>query len=403
MPIRVVVVARRPTRLEDFGFEASGDIEVVQFVRRLDSLRHPSSSEDIDVAIVDVTFPEGRAFKAMVEATASIDGLKVLALTPSPPDHVDVARSVASGAAGFVDFDADPDEFAAAVRAVHSGGVWFPDEDTRLAFRDLGTDLELTASDRRSRLLTIVVGVVPLMGIMAAVLALLFRQYLGLAGVRPIDIAIDPTSRLVDTIAALSMWLGLFGPLLYVRNWVDLSIDRMERRTWAAWLANHRGLAIVILSVIVLLVGVAFAWFADLVLILVMGPAVAVSIVALTLGMSDELPPFMRITIRNVPAAVIAGGVTLFLLLSVLSTEALYVGPQFDTRGVDGVLAPRFFGFGAHPVLVTDVDDDLPPRGRLYVGGNADLYVLVDPCNDNAVEMVSVGSSRIDIIDEVSC
>lgn len=65
MPIRVVVVARRPTRLEDFGFEASGDIEVVQFVRRLDSLRHPSSSEDIDVAIVDVTFPEGRAFKAI--------------------------------------------------------------------------------------------------------------------------------------------------------------------------------------------------------------------------------------------------------------------------------------------------------------------------------------------------
>lgn len=403
MPISVFVVARQPTRQEDFDFEASEDIEIVRFVRRLDSLRELTGEEDIDVAIVDVTFPEGHAFRAMVEATAKTSSLTILALTPSPPDHVDVARSVASGAAGFVDIDADPDEFAAAVRAVHSGGLWFPDEDTRVALRDLGTDLELTASDRRSRLLTIAFGVIPLMGIMAAVLALLFRHYLGHAGIRPIDIAIDPTTRLVDTIAALSMWLGLFGPLLYVKNWVDLSVDRMERRTWAAWLADHRGLAIVILSLIVLLVGIALAWFADLVLILIVGPAVAASIVARLLGMTDELPPFLRITVRSTPTIVATGVVTLFLLMSVLSTEAVIVGPQFDTRGVDGVLAPRFFGFGAHPVLVTDVDSDSPPRGRLYVGGNADLYVLVDPCNDDAVEMVSVGSSRIDIIDEVSC
>lgn len=403
MPIRVFVIAGQPTRQEDFDFETSVDIEVVRFVRRLDSLRELTSEEDVDVAIVDVTFPEGRAFKAMAEATARTSGLTILALTPSPPDHVDVALSVASGAAGFVDIDADPGEFAAAVRAVHGGGVWFPDEDTRVALRDLGTDLELTASDRRSRLLTIALGIVPLMGIMAAVLALLFRHYLGLVGIRPVDIAIDPTSRLVDTFSALSMWLGMFGPLLYVKNWVDLSVDRMEHRSWAAWLADHRGLAAVILSLIVLLVGFALAWFADLVLILVLGPAVAVSIVALILGMTDDLPPFLRITVRNIPATVAIGVISLFLLLSVLSSEAIIVGPQFDTRGVDGLLAPRFFGFGAHPVLVTEVDGDSPPRGRLYVGGNADLYVLVDPCNDNAVEMVSVGSSRIDIIDEVSC
>jgi hypothetical protein len=29
--------------------------------------------------------------------------------------------------------------------------------------------------------------------------------------------------------------------------------------------------------------------------------------------------------------------------------------------------------------------------------------VLVNPCNEDDVEMVSVGSSRIDIIDEVTC
>ena len=50
-----------------------------------------------------------------------------------------------------------------------------------------------------------------------------------------------------------------------------------------------------------------------------------------------------------------------------------------------------------------DVWGERPPREVLYLGGNADLYVLVDPCNDDAVEMMSVGSSRIDIIDEVTC
>lgn len=84
-------------------------------------------------------------------------------------------------------------------------------------------------------------------------------------------------------------------------------------------------------------------------------------------------------------------------------TAALTIGPQFDTQGVDGLLAPRFFGFGAQPVLVTDVDGELPARGRLYFGGNADLYVLVDPCNENEIEFVSVGAHRLVVADEVTC
>mgnify|MGYP001819257116 FL=1 len=403
MVIRLLVAARRPMRPDDFEFETTEDIEVVSFVRRLDAIGDLADREDVDVALIDASFHEGQAFAAMTEIATSAPGVNILALTPSPPEHGDVARSVASGASGFVDVDADPTEFADAVRAVHQGGVWFPDEDTRIALRDIGKDLELTASEQRSRLFAVLLGVVPLVGALAAVLALLFRQYLGHVGVRPVDIAIDPTSRLADTVAALSMWLGIFGALLYVKNWIDLLVSRMEHRSWAGWLDRHRGLATLMLSIAVLVIGAILARFADLVLILIFGPIVAVSLVALALGANDELPAFLQIKLRSTRAAIAGGIISLFVLLSVLSSEALIVGPQFDARGVDGVLAPRFFGFGAHPVLVTDVSGELEPRERLYLGGNADLYVLVDPCNDNAIEMVSVGSSRIDVIAEVSC
>ena len=38
-----------------------------------------------------------------------------------------------------------------------------------------------------------------------------------------------------------------------------------------------------------------------------------------------------------------------------------------------------------------------------YLGGNADLYVMVDPCADDDVTYVSVGSTRLRVIDEVTC
>ena len=50
-----------------------------------------------------------------------------------------------------------------------------------------------------------------------------------------------------------------------------------------------------------------------------------------------------------------------------------------------------------------DVDNGGPPRAVLYLGGNADLYVLVDPCNDDEVEFVSVGSQRLVVIEEITC
>ena len=109
---------------------------------------------------------------------------------------------------------------------------------------------------------------------------------------------------------------------------------------------------------------------------------------------------------RSVASTVVVAGVAIaiaLLSLSALSAEVLVRGPSFGEKGADGFLVPKFMGFSAQPAIVTDEEGALPVRQRLYLGGNADLYVFVDPCNNDKIEMVSVGSSRIEIVDEISC
>jgi hypothetical protein len=52
--------------------------------------------------------------------------------------------------------------------------------------------------------------------------------------------------------------------------------------------------------------------------------------------------------------------------------------------------------------MLYDLDENLEPLGALYLGGNADLYVLYDPCAET-VRMVPVGSSRVELVDQVNC
>lgn len=403
MPLRLLVAARRPVRIEDFDFGSRADVEVVRLVRRLRSLVEVATAEHADVVLVDVTFPEGRAFAAMGEVRAQLADTRVLALVPDDPGHSDIERAVGAGATGFVGVDAEPDEFAEAALAVRAGGTWLPDDTTLGALRDASHDLEVTSGERRSRLAAILVGLIPLAGVLAAIWSLLWRRYLGHIGVRPVDIAVDPSTRTVDAFAGLFIQLGWFGPLLYLHSWTDLISAARQQRSGRRLERGSRRLVMLTMGVLVVCVGAPLAGYADLVLLAFVGPVVAVSILAEILGLSDSLPAPIRLTLRSPLRAAVAGATIVFVFLAALSTEALVLGPSFSEKGVEGVIAPRLLGFRAQPVLVTDVNGDLPTRDRLYLGGNADLYVLVDPCNDDAVEMVSVGSSRIDVIDEVTC
>ena len=47
-----------------------------------------------------------------------------------------------------------------------------------------------------------------------------------------------------------------------------------------------------------------------------------------------------------------------------------------------------------------DLEGKREPLGALYLGGNADLYVLYNS-NKKAVKMITVGSTQVEIVDEV--
>ena len=100
---------------------------------------------------------------------------------------------------------------------------------------------------------------------------------------------------------------------------------------------------------------------------------------------------------------VVTAVVFLSFFLAVLVCETMVVGPELRTDGAHGWIAPRVLGFRATPMRAFDVDAGGEAREVLYLGGNADLYVLVDPCNDDQVELVSVGATRLVVIDEVTC
>ncbi|MGI9643011.1 MAG: hypothetical protein ACR2N9_09530 [Acidimicrobiia bacterium] len=401
VPIKTLIIARRPIRLDDFGL--SDDIEVVQLVRRLGSVPELAESSGAEVVVIDLSFPEGRALAAIAEMVSSVPTARVLALTPSPPPYADVARAIGAGASGYIDTDAEPEEFAEAVRALHAGRSWLPEDTTQTVLRDVSSDLDVSTQERRSRLLTVALGMVPIAGAIAAIIALLWRKYVAQIGVRPVDLAVDPTTRVVDAVAAMSELLGVFGPLLFVGGWIALIGQYAEEIPGLGWVNTHRRLAGFVLGTLVFAAGLLLVAFVDLALVLFVGPAVAVAILAVVLGLDEELPQFLRLQIARPRHAAAAGIAAFFLFLGVLSTETLVVGPTFGTSGAEGFLVPRVLGFSAQPVVVTEVDGSRPPREVLYLGGNADLYVLVDPCDDDAVEMVSVGSSRINVIDEVTC
>jgi len=379
------------------------DVESVQLVRRVNQIETALAEFDPNVVLIDTGYPEGSGFEAIGQVIALSPGAGVVALTPDPPPPDHVARAVRAGAAGFVDVDAEPDEFTAALTAVAKGGTWFPDEEVRSVLSGVADDLDTTSAERRSRMTGILIGLIPVAGVVAALLTFLWRKYLGQIGVRPVDLAVDPASRVIDAVIFLLTVLGVFGPLLFVGTWLDMLRGSRAERGLIAWLLAKPKTAYFVVSVGVLFVTVLMAIGPDLVLVMVVGPTVAIAIIARAADYTDELPRFLRLE-KIRPTRMLVGAVAaLVLFMGLLAAEGMIIGPDLSTRGEGGWIAPRVLGFNAQPMRAFDVDKDGEPRETLYLGGNADLYVLVDPCNDDTVELVSVGSTRLVVIDEVTC
>ena len=396
-PIRLLVLARHPFSIADLGFAQLHDVETVHLIRRPNTLEAAIDEIRPTVVMVDTAFPDGRGISAIATVIATAPDASVLALTPAPSPYEEVALAVRAGALGFVEIDEDPERFAAAVRAVHRGQTWLPTDDIIGVLDSVAEDIGVSAAEQRSRLTSVVIALIPLMGVAATVMSLLWRRYLGHIGVRPVDLAIDPATRVIDAVAAVALLLGIFGPLLFIGSWIDLAAESGFRTI------NRRKLVQVLAAVIWLVVAVVLGFFADLVLLFFVGPLVGIALLARILDVESELPAALRITRLNRRRASTAGVLITGAFLTVLSTEALLIGPDFRPGGVDGWLAPRVLGFSAQPMLAIDVGGERAPREVLYLGGNADLYVLVDPCDDDRVEFVSVGSTRLEVIETVTC
>lgn len=398
---RLLVVAGRPFQLSDLGTEVATRYEM-ELLRRPEDLDRVLEEFVPHIALVDTSLREGSGFSVMERLESHEHQLPVLALTPDPPPHDHVALAARAGASGFVDVDAPAEEFSEALETVRRGDNWFPPDEIRSILADVADDLDTTTAERRSRLTGIVLALVPITGIIAMIQTGLWRRYLGRIGVRPIDLAVDPASRVIDAIVSLMLIMGVVGPLFFVRSWLDMLAESRLNRGVLAKILEHRTMAQIIVSVVWLLIAATMAIGPDVGLVFFVGPVVSLSVLAKILDADDELPRVLQIRGVSTRAVMSGGAVVLILFVGVLVYETEIVGPDLRNDGVHGWIAPRVLGVGAQPVEATNVNTE-EVREVLYLGGNADLYVLVDPCRNGEVEMVSVGAHRLVIIDQITC
>ena len=139
-----------------------------------------------------------------------------------------------------------------------------------------------------------------------------------------------------------------------------------------------------------------------LIVVIFLGPVVVVIQLANILDLDQELPEALQLPHLDSRRVILFLGVVIFVFLFVIGTEVWIMGPDLRTDGLHGLLVPEVLGFSAKPVRLIDLDGNLEPLGALYLGGNADLNVLYDPCAETT-RLVPVGSSRVELVDQVIC
>lgn len=276
-------------------------------------------------------------------------------------------------------------------------------------------ELTVTARERWARLGQVALGLIPLTGLIAGITALLRREYWGQIGVRVVDLGVDPTTRMIDLLSLFLFIIGIFGPILFVRSWVESLGKWIEKSSpsTSAWVQNaqqyrlgrlvfNQWVARVLMSLLVVSILVVLTKIFPLVMRMFLGPVVSLILLANLIDLDQELPEALQLPHLDSRRVIIFLGVVIFIFLFVIGTEVWFVGPDMRTDGLHGFLIPEALGFSAKPVRLIDLDGNLEPLGALYLGGNADLYVLYDVCTES-LRFVPVGSSRVEFIDQVGC
>lgn len=420
-PIRVLVVDANPSQagaLPPRTGEVEG-IEAVGVAHNRSAAGSLVESLQPDVLVVDLMLPGYRSIDLVRQVANSQPQVRILAVTPDDPPHDRIMLAAEAGALGFISRHAPSSEYAAAIEQVHHGEPWLPLHQTYEVLQDGAGELAVSSEERRARLTEVLLGLIPLTGLVAAITAFLWRRYWGDIGVRVADLGVDPTTRMIDVLVIFLVIIAVFGPVLFVRPYVKaigtwvagkprlartvakvrslhlagVPVGRLIINYWVAWVL----LVLVVVTIMLLLTRLM-----PLIMVLFVGPAVGIILVANVLDMDDELPGFLHLPHLDSWRVLGFFGLVLVVFLLALGAEVLIVGPDLRPDGLHGVLAPKVLGFQARPVMLYDLDEKHEPLGALYLGGNADLYVLYDPCAET-VRLVPVGASRVELIDRVDC
>jgi len=419
--IRVLIVDADPgggSALQNALAEMD-DVDIVGVAHNKKTALEQAETTTADVLLVDVMLTGYRSMDVISHVAATRPDIRILAVTPGDPSYDRVILALQAGALGYVTKTDSAAEGLAAIKAVYKGLPWLPVDETYEVLREAAPDLNVTGEERRQRLLNVILGILPLSGMLAAFTALLWRSYWGRVGVRVADLGVDASTRMIDVLIFMITIIGIFGPLFFVETWVNAASSWVnERPGRRAAMQKGRGFRLfglpvgrvflsrtaawIILAWMVVFVAALIGWIAHLVLILVIGSGAAILLIANFLGLGDDLPELLRISNVGMKRNITILTTLVILFLALLSAEVVVLKPDLRTDGVHGILAPTVLGLVARPARVHDLDGNLDPLEVLYIGGNADLYVLFDPCTDD-VRLVPVGSSRVVMIDEVIC
>lgn len=371
-----------------------------------------------DLLLIDMTLLGLRSIEIMSYVSGTLPNTKILAMSPGDPPYDRVILAIQAGALGFVSKDADVHEIHDALTKAYRGEHHLPIEDTIDVMKQAAPELTIAAKERRGKLTEGLLTLIPLIGIISAFTQFLWRKYWGSIGVRVSDLGVDAASRVTDFLIFLLILIGIFGPLLFIRSWlraigtwVD---DHPKLKTLLTKAQNMKPLGLpmgfylfgywmgwIILAVIVLAITLPLDGSGGKILSLIIGMAVALILLAHVLGSHDFLPNWLTIAKDRVRGTIFIISGLIFALLVVLTIE-VFEGPDLRTDGVHSFLAQKAIGLSARPAIIHDLDEKYKPIQVLYLGGNADLYVLYDPC-EKVVRMIPVGSSRVKMIKEVEC
>ena len=405
-------------KLEDLFYSESQEFELVGLAYNKQAAMQQLNQIQPDLLLVDLMLPGLRSIDIISAASAALPGVKILALVPSDPPHDRVILALQAGALGYVLMDADAKEIFTAIKKALAGENYLPVAETFEVMRQAAPELLISAKERRANLIDSLLALIPIVGILSALAAFLWRRYWGLAGIRVSDLGVDASARVTDLLMSMLLLFGIFGPIFFIRTWLKGIGDWIGNRPKLnAGLKNFRDSKFGRSSVGNVIFGDWAAWFVICVLILsgsvlllvadlhlvsfLIGIVVLVVMLAHVARSSDSLPNWLTLTTDRIRESLIIIGCLVMTFVVVLTVE-VNQGPDLRTDGVHGFIAPKVLGLSARPAMFYDLEEKRPPLSALYIGGNADLYVLYDPC-EKVVRLIPVGSSRVRMIREVQC